>query len=81
MSRQRHGRQQMEVVGTAARVVLTSQPTTKKCKNKKTKKWKTGMLRNNSKQSGESIYETRRRKKEGQQWEGFTEKEGFKPRM
>jgi len=35
------------------------------------------MLRNNGKQSGESTYLSRR--KEGLQWEGFAEKEGFKP--
>ena len=38
------------------------------------------MLRNNSKQSGESMYsEYLRRRNEGLQWEGFAEKEGFKP--
>jgi len=37
------------------------------------------MLRNNSKQSGKSMYEYLRRRNEGLQWEGFAEKEGFKP--
>jgi len=32
-----------------------TEPTTKKCKNRKTKKERTDMLRNNSKQSGESM--------------------------
>jgi len=35
------------------------------------------MLRNNSKQSGEYF----NRRKEGLQWEGFVEKESFKPVM
>jgi len=38
------------------------------------------MLRNNSKQSGESTHsEYLSRRNEGLQWEGFAEKEGFKP--
>ena len=37
------------------------------------------MLRNNSKQSEESMYWILKKKKEGLQWEGFAEKEGFKP--
>jgi len=36
------------------------------------------MLRNNSKQSGESMLRMKKKKK-GLQWEGFAEKEGFKP--
>ena len=39
------------------------------------------MLRNNSKQSGESMQWILEKKKEGLQLEGFTEKEGFKPGM
>jgi len=39
------------------------------------------MLRNNSKQFGESRSEYLSRRKEGLQWEGFAEKEGFKPGM
>ena len=38
------------------------------------------MLRNNSKQSDESMYRILK-KKEGPQWEGFAEKEAFKPGM
>ena len=39
------------------------------------------MLRNNSKQSGNPRSEYLSRRKEGLQWEGFAEKEGFKPGM
>jgi len=37
------------------------------------------MLRNNSKQSGDPRSEYLSRRKEGLQWDGFAEKEGFKP--
>ena len=37
------------------------------------------MLRNNSKQTGNPRSEYLRRRKEGLQWEGFAEKESFKP--
>jgi len=39
------------------------------------------MFRNNSKQSGNLRSKYLSRWKEGLQWEGFTEKEGFKPGM
>jgi len=39
------------------------------------------MLRNNSKQSRNPCSEYLRKRKEGLQWEGFAEKEGFKPEM
>jgi len=39
------------------------------------------MLRNNSKQSGNLRSKYFSRRKEGLQWEGFAEKEGFKPGM
>ena len=38
---------------TRVSLIYRTEPTTKKCKNKKTKSRKTDMLRNNSKQSGE----------------------------
>jgi len=51
-----------------------------KVENRKTKKYKTDMLRSNSKQSGESMLSVL--KKKGRlRWEGFAEKEGFKPEM
>ena len=39
------------------------------------------MLRNNSKQSGGIQVVNPEKEKEGLQWEGFAEKEGFKPGM
>jgi len=39
------------------------------------------MLRNNSKQSGRIHVVNPEKKKEGLRWEGFGEKEGFKPGM
>ena len=39
------------------------------------------MLRNNSKQSGESMQWILKKNKEGLRWEGIAEKKGFKPGM
>jgi len=47
-------------------------------KKKKEKKVKTDMLRNIGKQSGESV-EPVLKKKRRLRWEGFAEKEGFRP--
>jgi len=49
--------------------------TTKKCK---TEKVKTDMLRSNSKSLGNHVVSPEE-EKERLQWEGFAEKEGFKP--
>ena len=63
-------------------LIYRTEPTTKKCKKTEKKlKYKTDMLRNNSKQSGNPLSEYLSRKKEKLQWEGFAEKEGFKPGM
>jgi len=48
------------------------EPTTKKWKNRKTKKVKTDTLRGNGKQSGESV-ESVMKKKGMLRWEGFAE--------
>jgi len=46
--------------------------------NRKSKEKKTDVLRSIGKQSGESVSQSRRRN--GRlRWEGFAEKEGFKP--
>ena len=49
--------------------------------NRKTKKYKTDMLRSNSKQSGESMLSVLEKKRKGLRCEGFAEKEGFKSGM
>jgi len=64
------------------RLIYHTEPTTKKCKNrKKTKSGKQtcSEITVNSPENPRSKYLSRR--KEGLQWEGFAEKEGFKPVM
>ena len=56
-----------------------TEPTTKKWENRKTKV-KTDMVRSIGKQSRESM-ESNLKKKRRLQWDGFAEKEGFKPGM
>jgi len=56
------------------------EPTTKKCKNRKKTKSRRQICSEitvNSLENPRSEYLSRR--KEGLQWEGFAEKEGFKP--
>jgi len=55
------------------------EPTTKKCKNRKTKSRKQICSEITVKSLGNPCSESCRRKKEKLQWEGFAEKEGFKP--
>jgi len=64
---------------TRVSLIYRTEPTTKSGKQKKSKKPDT--LRSIGKQSGESVKSARKKKKEGLQWEGFAEKEGFKPGM
>ena len=59
-------------------LIYRTQPTTKKCKNRKTKSWKQicSEITVNSPENPCSKY---LRRNEGLQWEAFAEKEGFKP--
>ena len=59
-------------------LIYRTQPTTKKCKNRKTKSRKQicSEITVNSPENPRSEY--LRRRNEGLQWEGFAEKEGFK---
>jgi len=57
-----------------------TEPTTKKCKNRKTKSRKQICSEITVNSPGESYpCSEYLRRNEGLQWEGFTEKEGFKP--
>ena len=53
----------------------------KKCKSRKTKSRKKICSEITVNSPGYPCSEYLRRRKEGLQWEGFTEKEGFKPGM
>jgi len=61
-------------------LIYRTKPITKNGKKEKRKKVKTDMLRNIGKQSGESV-EPVLKKKRRLRWEGFAEKEGFRPVM
>jgi len=65
---------------TRVSFIYHTEPTTKKWK---TEIVKTAMLRSIAKQSGESVESVLKKKKKFLmlRWEGFEEKEGFKPGM
>jgi len=55
------------------------EPTTKKCKNRKTKSRKQICSEITGNSPGNPCSEYLRRRNEGLEWGGFAEKEGFKP--
>ena len=60
-------------------LIYRTEPTTKKCKNRKTKSRKQICSEITVNSPGNPCSEYLRRRNEGLQWEGFAEKEGFKP--
>jgi len=60
-----------------AGLVYRTEPTTEKCKNRKTKIRKQICSEITVNSPGNPRSEYLRRRKEGLQWEGFAEKEGF----
>ena len=60
-------------------LIYRTEPTTKKCKNRKTKSRKQICSEITVSSPGNPCSEYLRRRNEGLQWEKFAEKEGFKP--
>jgi len=60
-------------------LIYRTEPTTKKCTNRKTKSIKQICSEITVHSPGNPCSEYLRRRNEGLQWEGFAEKEGFKP--
>ena len=64
---------------TRVSLIYRTEPTTKKCKNRETKSIKQICSEITVNSPGNPCSEYLRRRNEGLQWEGFAEKEGFKP--
>jgi len=60
-------------------LIYRTEPTTKKCKNRKTKSRKQICSEITVNSPGNPCSEILRRRNEGLQWKGFGQKEGFKP--
>ena len=60
-------------------LIYRTEPTTKKCKNRKTKSRKQICSEMTVNSPGNPCSKYLRRRNKGLQWEGFAEKEGFKP--
>ena len=63
---------------TGVSLIYRTEPTTKKCKNRKTKSRKQICSEITVNSPGNPCSEYLRRRNEGLKWEGFAEKEGFK---